>query len=306
MSSHSVRTVRRRTALVAAGAVVLSLSACGPVGGKDPGSSSSSYEPVITTSTTEPPTSSSTSATRGGPRPPAPDAATLVARAKQHMSSMSTVSITGTLYTTVGRETVPVELRSAGSTGDLTSQERHAGASKTTLTLPNGGTLEVQAQGWYHYIRADAKWFAGLGRDDTTLAKYAGEWLKVTRDDSPVDDLRPNSLVKGSFFGKSLTPFDGAKASGSTDRIDGEWVARIDLPTGRGQRASRVMWISLDPAEPEMLRLAYGQSPAQTVYDFSGWNDTNDQFTVPKGARTMTKERLEGIGVERDGVSRAS
>lgn len=293
MSAHSVRTVRRRTALVAAGAVVL--SACGPVGGDEPKSSSSSHEPVVTTSTTEPSTSSSTSATEGGPRPPAPDAATLVARAKQHMSSMSTVSITGTLYTDVGHDTIPIELRSAGSTGDLTSQERHAGASKTTLTLPNGGTLQVQAQGWYHYIKADAKWFAGLGTDDTMLAKYAGEWLKVTREDSPVDDLRPNSLVKGRFFGKSLTPFDGAKASGSTDSIDGEWVARIDLPTGKGQRVSRVMWISLDPAKPEMLRLAYGQSPEQTVYEFSGWNDTNDQFTVPKGAKTMTKERLDGI-----------
>lgn len=294
MSLQSVRTVRRRTALVAAGAVVLSLSACGLTGGEEPDSSTSSYEPVNTTTTTEPSTSSS-STTKGGPRPKAPDAATLVARAKQHMSSMSTVTITGTLYQEHGHDVIAIELRSEGSTGDLTSQETHAGASKTTLTLPNGGTLHVQAQGWYHYIKADKKWFAGLGREDTQLAKYAGKWLKVKRDASPVDDLRPNSLVKGKFFGKSLTPFDGAKASGSTDRIDGEWVARVDLPQGKGQRASRVMWISLDPAAPEMLRLAYGQSPEQTVYEFSRWNDTNDQFTAPKGAKTMDKERLEGI-----------
>lgn len=297
MSLQSVRTVRRRTALVAAGAVVLSLSACGTFGGEESESSSSSYEPVETTSTTEPSTSSSTSTTKGGPEPAAPDAAKLVARAKQHMSSMSTVTITGTLFAEKGHEMIPVELRSAGSTGDLTSQETHAGASKTTLTLPNGGTLQVQAQGWYHYIKADALWFTGLGTDDTTLATHAGEWLKVKRDDSPdkVDGLRPNSLVKGTFFGEGLTPFDGAKASGSTDRVDGEWVARIDLPAGKGQKLSRVMWISLDPAAPEMLRLAYGASPEQTVYEFSKWNDTNDQFTAPKGAKSMTKERLEGI-----------
>lgn len=296
MHLMSTPRARRRAAVLAAGAVALSLAACGPFGGDESASSSSTHEPVETTTTSE--SSSSSSSSTGESQPDPPDGATLLSRSKQHMSVMSTVTIDGTLSIAKGNEHIPVKLHSEGSTGDITSQETHAGASRTSLTLPNGGKLEVHAQGWYHYLRANKKWFAGLDRDDRQVAKYAGRWLKVKRDESPetIDGLRPNTLIKGTFFGESLTPFEGARASASTVKLDGEWVGRLDLQSEEDkQQTARTMWVSLDPEKPDMLRLTYGQDPSRTTYTFSKWNETDDDFTEPKGAKTLTDKMLESI-----------
>ena len=297
MHLTSVRRGRRRATALAAGAVAVSLSACGTFGGEESESSTSTYEPVETTSTSEPSTSSS-STTEGDPQPDPPDGTALLNQSKQHMSVMSTVTIDGTLSIAKGNDRVPAKLHSEGSTGNITSQESHAGASRTSLTLQNGGTLEVHAQGWYHYLRANEKWFEGLGREDRQVSEYAGRWLKVKRDESPdaIDGLRPNTLIKGTFFGESLTPFQAERASSSTVRLDGEWVARLDLQSEEDkQQTARTMWVSLDPEAPNMLRLTYGESPTRTTFTFSGWNETDDQFTEPKRAKTLTDKMLKSI-----------
>src|SRR5699024_796463 len=106
MHLTSVRRGRRRATALAAGAVAVSLSACGTFGGEESESSTSTYEPVETTSTSEPSTSSS-STTEGDPQPDPPDGTALLNQSKQHMSVMSTVTIDGTLSIAKGNDRVP-------------------------------------------------------------------------------------------------------------------------------------------------------------------------------------------------------
>lgn len=297
MHLHTAHRARRRVALMAAGAVALSLSACGTFGPQEEEGSSSSHAPVETTSTTEP-TSSTTSATSGEPRPEPPDGGTLLTRAKEHMSVMSTVTIDGTqaMEREGNKASIPMTLHSEGSTGGGSSQGKNAGASRTTLTIDNGGKLEVHMQGWYHYVRANDAWFERLGTDETQMAKYAGQWIKIPYDDSPVEDLSPNRLLNGTFFGDSLTQIDVADASGATDRLNGDWVGRLQIASGdKGQEVSRTLWVSLDPDKPEVLKLTAGKDKSRATYRFSKWNETDDDLTPPKGAKALKKDMLKGI-----------
>ena len=296
MHEHITSSARRRTALAAVGAVALSLAACGPTDPDDEASSSPDYEPVKTTSTTEPPPSSS-STPSGEPRPDPPDGADLLTRAKERMSVMSTVTIDGTLaMQRDGKSSIPMKLHSAGSMGGGSSQGKHAGASTTTLTTDNGGKLELHAQGWFHYFRANDAWFERLGTDETRLAKYSGRWLKIPYDNSPFENLNPNQLVNGTFFGESLKQVQVASTSGSTDQLDGEWVGRLQIPgAGDDEGVLRTMWVSLDPEAPEVLKVTYGKNKNRATYRFSKWDETNDDLTPPKGAKSINEDLVKGI-----------
>lgn len=301
MHLKSTHRARRRAAFVAVGAVALSLSACGPLDGGDESSSSSTVEPVETTSTSDQPTSSSSSTSGGDPKPANVDGDQLLAQAKTRLGSLSTVTIDGTLVSPGEDDStaddVPIKLHAEGSLGDVTSLDTYAGNSRTTLTLDNGGTLEVIAKGYVHYVKADEQWFEGLDLQRSALAKHADRWLKMGAEGSPVNELRPNQLIKGSFFGPALTPFDGERASSSVAPYKGRWAHRLTLTTAstEGKQIPRTLWVSAEPGEPNMLELTFGRNPSRTTYRFTKWNETSDEIPAPAGAKTLKDNQVDDL-----------
>ena len=277
------RDARRRASLLLAGAVALSGAGCTLVAGDEAPPAASPVVPLTTTTTTEPPSPTFTS--QGGPAATAPDPTTVVNAARNHMDTSANVTISGTLFD-ADRDLL-VKIRAEGSTGGLKSGQKDAGISRTTASLADGGTLEAIIIGWDHFAKVDRKWLDGVKAPrDSPLRKHADQWVKVPRDNSPLDRYRPYQLLKQNFFGQGLTQFDARRSTVSIDSelVPGQDVYRVALnKAGKGgQSTQRILWVAAAPQPPEPLQLTYGRYPTRTTLVYSDWNNSSEDFSEPR------------------------
>lgn len=281
MHTAAGRRTRRTALTTGAVAAVIAASACGPLASGPAATSSPDHEPVSTTTTTEPRTS--TSSTTGDPPPPLPDGADLTRRVRNHMAVMNTVTITGTSYL----DRVEVELEARGSTGGLHTPEEHAGASQTTLTRTDtGGTLELRALGEQQYVKADSAWFGG-GIGSARMAKHAGRWVKLPAPAGDVNAVRPNRLLKDRFYGDGLTVPDERTARTTAEKLDGDWVHRLDIErAGKDASVPRTLWVAAEDP-PVLHQVISGAPPRRETLRFSGWDETSEKVPTPTGAKRL-------------------
>lgn len=268
--------------LVAAGLVgaVGLLAGCLP-GGEDSASSSTSSAPLTTSSTTAPTTSGSSSPTSGdGQAPPPPTE--LLGYAKSYMSVSSSVTIEGTFRTEKGEK---VTYEASGATNP-------EGNSRTVLTVPGGGRMELVAVGWDRYLKVDEAYLKGIeDKDDNPLFDHPDEWVKLSwagEDEKDkyeeLDAFRPGAIVKGNFFGESLTDWDVVSGATTNETVGGIETTRMEASTSSGkQGGARYIWVA-QGAEAKVVRLSYGDPTTPSVWDFSGWNSTSTDITPPSGA----------------------
>lgn len=268
-----------------AGAVAVSVTACGPLGGDDTESSSTSAAPPLTTTTTTAPTSSSSTTATGSTKNP-PSGSSVLTSSREYMASTNNVTISGTLYD--ADRDLTITLRSEGSTGGLLSTSKKAGISRATLSVPGGGTMETIIVGIDHYVRVNKEWLEVFeAPDDSPMRKNTGAWVKVPFDDSPLDAYRPQTLLRATFYGESVTPFDAKKSPASFETLDGEETYRVAIRKAKGDAQERILWVSTAPGEPAPIRLSYGEGERQSVLEYSRWNRSREDFAKPKGAKVM-------------------
>lgn len=280
------RVARRRASILLAGAVALSVTGCTLIGGTDePTSTSSTQVPLTTTTTSEPSTSSSTSDGGGSKNPPSGDS--VLQSSRNYMNVSSNVTISGTLHD--DERDLDVTLRSEGSTGGLLSTSKSAGVSRATLTVPGGGRMDAIMIGIQHYAKVNLAWLdVNEVPKDSPLRKNLDRWVKVPFDNSPLDPYRPQQLLKGTFFGKSLTPFDAKRSPASFEELAGKETYRVAIrQAGKEGGMERIVWISTDAAAPVPIKLTYGQNDQRSTLNFSRWNTTREDFAKPPAAKTV-------------------
>lgn len=286
-----VQHARRRASIMLAGAVAVAVSGCGLIGdGTDPTSSTTSQAPLTTTTTSAPTTSSSTSEGASTKNPPSGNS--ILTASREYMAATNNVTISGTLYD--AERDVTVSIRAEGSTGGLLSTSKKAGISRTTLSLPGGGSLETIAVGTAHYVKVDKTWLEVMDApDDSPLRKNTGTWVTVPFDNSPMDAYRPQTLLQQTFYGKSLTPFDAKQSPAIFEEIDGQEAYRVAIrkadQSGGGER---ILWVDTDPATPAPIRLSYGTGDRQSVLEYTDWGSSREDWAKPKGAKSI--EGLSG------------
>lgn len=289
----SARThhARRRVSILLAGAVAVGISGCGLIEGGGEPSSTTTHAPLTTTTTTEPSSSSSTSTTSGSSKNP-PSGNSILTESRQYMAATNNVTIEGTLYDE--ERDLTVTLRAEGSTGGLLSTSKKAGISRTTLSIPGGGSLETIAVGTDHFVKVDKAWLEVMqAPDDSPMRKNTGRWIKVPFEDSPMDAYRPQTLLQQTFYGKSLTPFDAKQSPASYETLDGQETYRVAIRKADNARGGeRILWVSTEPGKPAPIRLSYGEGDRQSVLEYSKWGSSRENWKKPAGAKTL--EDLSG------------
>lgn len=282
------RSARRRASLLLAGAVALSGAGCTLIAGDDAPSTTSPVVPLQTTTTSEPPSSTSTAS--GETPGTAPDATTVVNAARDHMDTSANVTISGTLHE--AERDLMVRIHAEGSTGGLKSGQKDAGISRTTASLADGGRLETIIVGWDHFVKVDTAWLDGVGAPrDSPMRKHAGRWVKVPRENSPLDRYRPYQLLKQNFFGRGFTQFDARRSTVSidTELVPGQEAYRVALNKAgkQGRSTQRILWVAAAPQPPEPLKLTYGRYPTRTTLVYSDWNASSEDFSEPRDATVV-------------------
>lgn len=283
---------RRRASLLLAGAVALSVSGCALLPGQAPPSSSGEPVETLTPTPTDDATASSSTSPSGdptGPKPQTPDPVALADDMRTYMDAASSVTIRGTLHDT--ERDMQMKIHAEGSTAGLAQQvTSDAGISRTTLEFPGGGTMESIVVGWDHYLRVDQQWIdTRKPKLDSPLRKRVGEWVKVPRQQSPVEQYKPHRLLKSSFFGVGLTPEDVRRSPASTVALGDEWAYLLQLnKAGKegGNDQQRQVWLSTD-GNAALLKMTYGAYPARTTLSFSDWGSSRENWKAPAGARTL-------------------
>lgn len=273
-----------------AGAVALSVSACGLVGeGASPSSSTTSQVPLATTSTTDP-TTSPTAAGPDGPRPTAPDAPTLLGAMRDHIATVGTVTIEGDLHDDDRDQMLRLQVE--GSTGSPGQANPHGGASRFTVTLDEGGRLEGVVIGDSHYVRVDREWLDTREvRRASPLRSRVGEWARIPSENSPIERFKPYRLLK-DYFGQGLPPADARNSPSSGAALDDRWtyLVQVNQVSGSGRGGTgdgqRQLWLTTGP-QTRLIQMTRGRSPDRTRLRYSGWGTTSDTFSPPAGARTI-------------------
>lgn len=283
--SARVTHARRRASIMLAGAVAVSVSGCGLIaGGTDSTSSTTTQAPLTTTSTSEPTTSTSTG---GGSTKNPPSGNSILTASREYMAATNNVTITGTLYD--ADRDLTVSIRAEGSTGGLLSTSKKAGISRTTLSIPGGGSLETIAVGTAHYVKVDKTWLEVMDApDDSPMRKNTGTWITVPFDNSPMDAYRPQTLLQQTFYGKSLTPFDAKQSPAIFEELDGQEAYRVAIrKADKASGGERILWVGTDPATPAPIRLSYGAGDRESVLEYSDWGSSREDWAKPKGAKSI-------------------
>lgn len=267
-----------------AGAVVASIAGCTAISGDGGTSSSTTTQvPLTTTSTTEP-SSTSTTSTASSKNPPS--GSSVLTSSRAYMASTNNVTISGSLFDPE-RELV-VTIKAEGSTGGLLSTSKKAGISRTTLSVPGGGTMETIVVGTDHFVRVSKSWLEVMDApDDSPMRKNVDTWVKVPFDNSPLDAYRPQTLLQQTFYGKSLTPFDAKKSPASFETLSGEETYRVAIRKADSSGGERILWVSTDPAEPAPIKLTYGEGERRSVLEYTKWGSTRENFAKPRGAKVI-------------------
>ena len=281
------RNARRRNSILLSGAVALCLSGCGLLG--EPVTSTGptpSSVPLTTTSTTEPSPSSSPSP-RDEDAPELVGPQDLMKRVKTHSQDLPTVTITGRIPLD---DSLSARLTAQGSTGGVGELDQQAGVSKSTLRLADGGgRLEMRVVNAEHYLRADEAWFATRKKTTSPLARHAGRWVRIPQENSPINEYRPNQLLKNEFYGSDLTPYDQTTGRVSTEKLRGTWTFRVDLGTAgaTGPEHERVIWVEPELNAPHIRQLGYETPRGRTTLVFSRWGSTSEEIAAPANAKEL-------------------
>jgi hypothetical protein len=203
------------------------------------------------------------------------------------MAATNNVTITGTLYD--ADRDLTVSIRAEGSTGGLLSTSKKAGISRTTLSIPGGGSLETIAVGTAHYVKVDKTWLEVMDApDDSPMRKNTGTWITVPFDNSPMDAYRPQTLLQQTFYGKSLTPFDAKQSPAIFEELDGQEAYRVAIrKADKASGGERILWVDTDPATPAPIRLSYGAGDRESVLEYSDWGSSREDWAKPKGAKSI-------------------
>lgn len=203
------------------------------------------------------------------------------------MAATNNVTISGTLYDP-DRE-LTVTIRAEGSTGGLLSTSKRAGISRTTLSVPDGGTLDTLAVGTDHYLKVDKAWLDAMDAPrDSSLRRRTGAWVQVPFDNSPIDAYRPQTLLQQTFYGKSLTPYDAKQSPASFDRLDGRETYRVAIRKADASAAGeRILWVSTEPGKPAPIRLSYGEGEQRSVLKYTHWGSSREDWSRPKKVASL-------------------